>query len=76
MTLILYFQVPIYDFKTHSRTSNYQLVTPRPIVIVDGILLFAEQSLLKEFDMKIFVDTDDDIRLIRRLQRDVAGKFD
>jgi uridine kinase len=67
-------QVPVYDFKTHSRTLESITVVPRQIVIVDGILLFAEPELVKQFDMKIFVDTEDDIRLIRRLQRDVAER--
>ena len=63
--------VPIYDFATHSRTGATQLVTPSRIIIVDGILIFAEPELVQLLDMKIFVDTDDDIRLIRRIQRDI-----
>lgn len=62
---------PIYDFTKHSRIdSSFDIVEPRPIIIVDGILIFSEPQLLELFDMKIFVDTDDDIRFIRRLSRD------
>lgn len=64
-------QVPIYDFATHTRTANTELVTPRSIIIVDGILIFAEPQLMSLMDMKIFVDTDDDLRLIRRMKRDI-----
>lgn len=64
-------QVPIYDFATHTRTASTELVNPRSIIIVDGILIFAEPQLMSLMDMKIFVDTDDDLRLIRRMKRDI-----
>lgn len=64
-------EVPVYDFKTHSRTTHTIHVEPRPIVLVEGILIFAEAALRALFDIKIFVDTDADIRFIRRLQRDI-----
>jgi uridine kinase len=63
--------LPIYDFKTHSRTTNTERIKSKPIILVEGILLFIESSLRELFDVKIFVDTDADIRFIRRLQRDI-----
>jgi uridine kinase len=66
--------VPIYSFATHTRTAHTELVTPRSIVIVDGILIFAEPELLSLMDMKVFVDTDDDLRLIRRIKRDISER--
>lgn len=67
-------ELPVYDFKTHTRTTRSRTVQPQSVIIVEGILLFAEQALLEEFDVKIFVDTDPDIRFIRRLQRDIAER--
>lgn len=67
-------QVPIYDFATHTRTAKTELVTPRSIIIVDGILIFAEPQLMSLMDMKIFVDTEDDLRLIRRMKRDISER--
>ena len=64
-------EVPIYDFKTHSRTSQTTRIEPQPIIIVEGILIFADAILRALFDVKIYVDTDADIRFIRRLQRDI-----
>ncbi len=66
--------VPIYDFSTHSRTTQTFTVQPRGVILVEGILIFAEASLRDMFDIKIFVDTDADIRFIRRLQRDIAER--
>jgi uridine kinase len=63
-------ELPTYDFKTHARTGETTLVTPQPILMVEGILIFAEPELRKHFDLKIYVDTDADIRFIRRLKRD------
>jgi uridine kinase len=63
--------VPVYDFSTHSRTEKTFPVQPRPVILVEGILIFAEPLLRELFDVKIFVDTDSDIRFIRRLQRDI-----
>jgi uridine kinase len=67
-------EVPIYDFSTHSRTDKCFKVNPRGVIVVEGILIFADASLRSMFDVKIFVDTDPDIRLIRRLQRDIAER--
>ncbi len=65
---------PVYDFTTHSRTAETVTVQPHPIIMVEGILIFAEPELRKLFDVKIFVDTDADIRFIRRLVRDIEER--
>ena len=67
-------ELPIYDFKTHTRSIETLLIEPKPIVIIEGILIFADARLLEQMDIKIFVDTPDDIRFIRRLRRDVAER--
>lgn len=67
-------EVPIYDFSTDSRTSRTFTVSPRNVIVVEGILIFAEPELRKLFDVKIFVDTDADIRFIRRLYRDITER--
>lgn len=64
-------ELPIYDFRTHTRANETRPVEPRPIVIVEGILIFADPRLLEQMDIKVFVDTPDDIRFIRRLRRDI-----
>ena len=66
--------LPIYDFKTHSRTGQTLHLEPQPVILVEGILIFAEPVLRQLFDVKIFVDTDPDIRFIRRLQRDITER--
>jgi len=66
--------LPIYDFKTHTRMVETRLVEPKPIVIVEGILIFSEPRLLEQMDIKVFVDTPDDIRFMRRLRRDIAER--
>jgi uridine kinase len=67
-------ELPVYDFRTHTRLAETLHMEPRPIIIVEGILIFAEPRLLKEMDIKVYVDTPDDIRFIRRLRRDVAER--
>jgi uridine kinase len=67
-------ELPLYDFKTHSRRVETLHMEPRPIIIIEVILIFAEQRLLDEMDIKVYVDTPDDIRFIRRLRRDVAER--
>ena len=67
-------QVPVYDFSNHSRTANTFTVQPHPVILVEGILIFAEKELRNIFDVKIFVDTDPDLRFIRRLQRDISER--
>ena len=68
-------QVPVYDFTTHSRSDQVQKVSAdNVIVILEGILIFHESGLRKLMDMKIFVDTDLDLALIRRLKRDISQR--
>jgi uridine kinase len=67
-------EVPLYDFSTHSRTDRTIHIEPRRVILVEGILIFTEAALRDLFDVKIFVDTDADIRFIRRLQRDIAER--
>lgn len=66
--------VPSYDYSTHSRVPGTTAAAPRQVVLVEGILIFSDKSLYDLFDIKIFVDTDDDIRLIRRIQRDTVER--
>jgi uridine kinase len=66
--------LPIYDFKTHSRTSKTYHLEPQPVILVEGILIFVDSEMRKLFDIKLFVDTDADIRFIRRLQRDIEER--
>ena len=67
-------EVPIYDFSTDSRTAQTFTVQPRRVIVVEGILIFAEAALRAMFDLKIFVDTDSDLRFIRRLERDITER--
>jgi uridine kinase len=67
-------EVPIYDFTTHTRTSQTQRVEPRRVILVEGILIFADDALRDVMDVKIYVDTDADIRFIRRLERDITER--
>ncbi len=66
--------IPVYDFANHSRTEKTIHVEPQRVILVEGILIFAEPDMREVFDMKLFVDTDTDIRFIRRLQRDIAER--
>jgi uridine kinase len=66
--------VPVYDFSTHTRTERVQRVEPTGVIIVDGILVLAEPRLRDLLDIKVFVDTDSDIRFIRRLHRDLRER--
>ena len=61
---------PIYDFATHSRRSTTHRIEPADVVVIDGILLLVDESLRNLCDVKVFVDTDSDIRLVRRIRRD------
>jgi uridine kinase len=67
-------EMPIYDFKTHTRSNRTEKIEPKPVIIVEGILIFAEPKILNLLDVKIYVDTPDDIRFIRRLQRDIKER--
>ena len=66
--------VPIYDFTRHERTGETATVEPHPVILVEGILVFAEPKLVDMFDVKIYVDTPSDVRFIRRLQRDIKER--
>ncbi len=66
--------IPVYDFVTHSRASIPLLVTPRPVLIVDGILIFHSPLVRALFDEMVFFDTPEDIRFARRLERDVKER--
>ena len=67
-------EVPVYDFTTHTRKEETLRVEPRKVILVEGILIFAEKILRDLMDVKVFVDTDADIRFIRRLQRDLTER--
>ncbi len=66
--------LPVYDFTNHTRTDRTIRVEPKRVIIVEGILIFAEPDLRSLFDVKIFVDTDSDLRFIRRLERDITER--
>jgi uridine kinase len=67
-------EVPVYDFTTYLRTDRTVRIEPQPVILVEGILILAEPALRQLFDVKIYVDTDADLRFIRRLERDVAER--
>ena len=67
-------EMPLYDFKTHTRSDEIEIIRPKQVVIVEGILIFAEPRVLDLLDMRVYVDTPDDIRFIRRLRRDIAER--
>ncbi|RQD71213.1 MAG: uridine kinase [Tindallia sp. MSAO_Bac2] len=67
-------QMPQYDFERHTRKTETLLLEPRDIIILEGILLFNEPKLRELMDIKIFVDTDADIRVIRRIKRDIRDR--
>lgn len=67
-------QGPVYDFTQHNRSDQIKLIEPRPIIILEGILIFVEPAIRDLCDIKIFVDTDADVRILRRLRRDVIER--
>ena len=67
-------EVPMYDFKIHRRAPTTRRIEPTPIVVVEGILLFADAPLRKTLDLKLFVDTDADVRVLRRVRRDMEKR--
>jgi len=67
-------EVPIYDFGTHTRKTDCQRARPCKVIVVEGILILADPELRKLFDIKVFVDTDADIRFIRRMERDISER--
>ncbi|MGD9873418.1 MAG: uridine kinase [Kiritimatiellia bacterium] len=66
--------LPVYNFADYSRKSETVVVEPAPVILVDGILIFAEPALRELMDIKIFVDTDADVRIIRRMERDIRER--
>lgn len=67
-------ECPLYDFKTHRRLDETVSIMPRQVVLVEGILIFADPRLRDLMDLRVFVDTDSDLRIMRRIQRDVAER--
>jgi len=66
--------VPVYDFATYVRTAQTRLVEPRRVILMEGILIFVDQALRELMDIKLYVDTDADLRFIRRLERDIEER--
>lgn len=66
--------IPVYDFTNHRRTAETKRVDPCPIILIDGILIFTDPVLRDLMDIKVYVDTDPDVRFIRRLQRDIRER--
>ena len=64
-------QMPVYDYSVHNRSEETIEVRPAPVIVLEGILIFAETSLCELMDIKVFVDTDVDVRILRRIVRDV-----
>jgi uridine kinase len=67
-------EIPVYDFMTHNRRAETLRVEPQPVILVEGILIFADKRVRDLMDVKIYVDTDADLRLLRRLQRDIEER--
>ena len=67
-------QCPVYDFAIHDRLEQTRTVRPAKVILVEGILIFASQELCDEMDIRIFVDTDADVRVLRRIVRDVRDR--
>lgn len=65
---------PVYDFTVHNRSDEIMQLAPRKVIVVEGILIFADEALRDEMDIRIFVDADDDVRLCRRIRRDVSKR--
>ncbi|MFW0178229.1 uridine kinase [Rothia sp. P7208] len=67
-------ETPVYDYTVHNRSDQTMSVNTRPIIIIEGILIFAEERICSRCDIKIFVDTDADVRILRRMRRDVLER--
>lgn len=67
-------EIPVYDYSIHNRTDRTILVEPAPVIVLEGILIFAEPELCSLMDIKVFVDTDADVRILRRIVRDVKER--
>lgn len=66
--------VPTYDFERYERAAAVKVVQPTPVVLVEGILILADAKLRKQFDIKVYVDTDADVRVLRRVRRDIEER--
>ena len=67
-------EMPVYDMKTHTRTDRIETIEPKAITVLEGILIFSEPRVLDLIDIRIFVDTPDDVRLMRRMRRDIEER--
>lgn len=67
-------EIPVYDFKRHTRKEGTRKVQPREIILLEGILIFVDQSLRELLDLKVFIEAGDDIRLLRRIRRDTVKR--
>ena len=65
---------PVYDYTVHNRSAKTQRIDPAPVVLVEGILIFENEKLCRSLDIKVFVDTDADVRILRRIVRDVRDR--
>ena len=66
--------IPVYDYTVHNRSDKTQRVEPRAVIVLEGILIFSDKRLRDRMSLKIFVDTDADVRILRRLKRDVSER--
>lgn len=67
-------EMPVYDYKIHNRSDETLRVEPAPVIVLEGILIFSEPRLCELMDIKVFVDTDADVRILRRITRDVKER--
>ncbi|MDO5700873.1 MAG: uridine kinase [Bowdeniella nasicola] len=67
-------ECPVYDYTVHNRSTETLTIEPAPVIIVEGILIFAEPAICELLDIKLFVDTDADVRILRRIKRDVVER--
>ena len=67
-------ECPVYDFSAHNRSEKTLTVHAAPVIILEGILIFAEERIRRNLDMKVFVDTEADVRILRRITRDVSDR--
>jgi uridine kinase len=67
-------EIPVYDFTAHARRASTRHVEPRPLILLEGILILCDAALREAMDLRVYVDTDDDVRLIRRLERDLRER--
>ena len=67
-------EMPVYDYTVHNRSNDVVIIKPAPVIVLEGILIFAEPALCELMDIKVFVDTDADVRILRRILRDVKER--